>query len=157
MSEASNHAVIIDNRPGAGGNVGAEVVARATPDGYTILNISLAHAINATLYPKLAYSVVNDFTPFVYTASSSLLVGVHAALPVKRRRRRRRHSATVRYVPARRGRALGKGREGDRHPRRVKRAGTACKVEAASRRLGCAARASTATKRSRGYRREQTT
>ena len=50
--------VIVDNRPGGGANIGAEAIARAAPDGYTIGNISATHTINATLYPKLGYDVL---------------------------------------------------------------------------------------------------
>lgn len=83
MSELMATPVIIDNRPGAGANIGAEAIARAAPDGYTIGNISATHAINATLYPKLTYDVLKDFTPIVKAAEIPLLVAAHPVLPVK--------------------------------------------------------------------------
>jgi tripartite-type tricarboxylate transporter receptor subunit TctC len=83
MSELMATPVIIDNRPGAGANIGAEAIARAAPDGYTIGNISATHAINATLYPKLTYDVLKDFTPIVKVAEIPLLVAAHPVLPVK--------------------------------------------------------------------------
>ena len=57
MSEAWGQSVIVDNRPGAGGNLGSELVAKSNPDGYTLLNISTAQAISATLYSKLGYNL----------------------------------------------------------------------------------------------------
>src|SRR6476659_2281641 len=61
--------VVIDNRPGAGGNIGAEVIARATPDGYTIGQIATTHAVNATLYKTLGYDLVRDLTGITQLAS----------------------------------------------------------------------------------------
>jgi len=61
--------VVIDNRPGAGGNIGAEVIARATPDGYTIGQIATTHAVNATLYRTLGYDLVRDLTGITQLAS----------------------------------------------------------------------------------------
>jgi tripartite-type tricarboxylate transporter receptor subunit TctC len=68
--------VLVENRPGAGGNLAAETVARATPDGYTLLVSFTSHTINATLYPKLPFDPVADFTPISKIATvPSLLVG----------------------------------------------------------------------------------
>lgn len=83
LSESLGQSVIVDNRPGAGGNVGAEIVARSTPDGYTILNISTAHTISQTLYAKLGYSLERDLTPVVWLGGSSLIMVVTPSLPVK--------------------------------------------------------------------------
>ncbi len=83
LTEALGQAVIVDNRAGAGGNLGAEIVARATPDGYTLLNISTAHAIAQTLYSKLNYSLERDLTPIVMLGSSPLVMTVHPGVAAK--------------------------------------------------------------------------
>jgi tripartite-type tricarboxylate transporter receptor subunit TctC len=83
LNEAWGQPVIVDNRPGAGGNTGAELVARSTPDGYTMLSISTAHAIGATLYQKLNYSLERDLTPVSILGSSPLITVVNAGVPVK--------------------------------------------------------------------------
>jgi tripartite-type tricarboxylate transporter receptor subunit TctC len=83
MSESMGQTVIVDNRPGGGANIGAEAIARAAPDGYTIGNISATHTINATLYPKLGYDVLRDYTPIVKVAEIPLLVASHPVLPAK--------------------------------------------------------------------------
>jgi tripartite-type tricarboxylate transporter receptor subunit TctC len=69
--------VIIENRGGAGGNLGAEVVARAAPDGYTLLLNASSHVINASLYEKLPYDPIKDFTPVSEVASYMLVLVVH--------------------------------------------------------------------------------
>jgi tripartite-type tricarboxylate transporter receptor subunit TctC len=83
MSEILGQPVIVDNRPGAGGNVGAELVARSTPDGHTMLSISTAHAIAQSLYGKLKYSLEKDLTPVAQLGSAPLITVVHPSLPVK--------------------------------------------------------------------------
>jgi tripartite-type tricarboxylate transporter receptor subunit TctC len=83
LSEAWAQPVIVDNRPGAGGNVGAEMVARSSPDGYTMLSISTAHAIAQTLYGKLGYSLERDLTPVSILGSAPLMTVVHPSVPVK--------------------------------------------------------------------------
>lgn len=75
--------VVIDNRPGAGGNIGAEVAARANPDGYTVLLGDAAHANAVSLYRKLSYDFVKDFAPVTLAAITPLVVVVHPSLPVK--------------------------------------------------------------------------
>ena len=68
--------VLVENRPGAGGNLAADAVAKSTPDGYTLLVSFTSHTINATLYPKLPFDPVADFTPISMIATvPSLLVG----------------------------------------------------------------------------------
>ncbi len=83
LNEAWGQPVIVDNRPGAGGNTGAELVARSTPDGYTMLSISTAHAIGQTLYQKLGYSLERDLVPVSILGSSPLITVVNAGVPVK--------------------------------------------------------------------------
>jgi tripartite-type tricarboxylate transporter receptor subunit TctC len=83
MSEAWGQSVIVDNRPGAGGNLGSELVAKSNPDGYTLLNISTAQAISATLYSKLGYSLERDLTPVALLGSSPLIVGIHPGVSAR--------------------------------------------------------------------------
>lgn len=75
--------VIVENRGGAGGNIGAEVVARAAPDGYTLLLNASSHVINASLYEKLPYDPIKDFTPVSEIASYMLVLVVHPSVPAK--------------------------------------------------------------------------
>lgn len=77
LAEATGQPVIIDNRPGAGGNLGTELVAKSSPDGYTLLNISTAQAISATLYSKLGYNLERDLAPVALLGSSPLIIGIH--------------------------------------------------------------------------------
>lgn len=83
LAEAWGQPVIVDNRPGAGANVGANLVAKSQPDGYTILNASLGHAINVTFYEKLDYDLRKDLAPVSYLASAPLIVCVTNTLPIK--------------------------------------------------------------------------
>src|SRR5438067_10243422 len=74
MSEAPGHPLVIDNRPGAGGNVAADFVAKAPPDGYTVLITTHGHAISPGLYKKLPYDAVTAFAPITQIASSFLVL-----------------------------------------------------------------------------------
>ncbi len=83
LNEAWGQPVIVDNRPGAGGNLGADLVAKSTPDGYTIMNISTAHTISQTLYTRLNYNLERDLTPVVALGISPLIMVVNAGIPAK--------------------------------------------------------------------------
>lgn len=83
-TEAWNQPVIVDNRPGANGNIGTEFAARAPADGYTLLMATAGtHGINPGLYPKLPYDAVKDFVPITLVATVPNIVVVNNALPVK--------------------------------------------------------------------------
>ncbi|MBI4204306.1 MAG: tripartite tricarboxylate transporter substrate binding protein [Betaproteobacteria bacterium] len=83
LNEAWGQPVVVDNRPGAGGNLAAELVAKTTPDGYTFMNISTAHTIAQTLYTKLNYSLARDLTPVVVLGSAPLIMVVNPGIPAK--------------------------------------------------------------------------
>lgn len=75
--------VIVDNRPGAGGNIGADLVAKAVPDGYTVVMGALStHAINPTLYPAMPYDAVKDFAPITMVAVTPNVLVVRADSPI---------------------------------------------------------------------------
>ena len=75
--------VIVENRPGAGTVIGSDIVAKAPPDGHTILMAVTAHAVNATLVKKLPYDTVKDFAPIVLIATAPNILAVNPAVPVK--------------------------------------------------------------------------
>jgi tripartite-type tricarboxylate transporter receptor subunit TctC len=76
--------VVVDNRGGAGGNIGAELVAKSAPDGYTVMIGHVGtHAINATLYPRIPFDPVRDFTPITLVATLPLALVVNQAVPAK--------------------------------------------------------------------------
>lgn len=74
--------VLVDNRAGAAGNVGSEVVAKSAPDGYTVLLAASSHVTNAALYAKLAYDPIRDFMPISQVAYYPLVLVTHPSLPV---------------------------------------------------------------------------
>ena len=82
VSESVKQPVIVDNKPGAGGNIGAEIVAKSPPDGYTIVMGALAtHAINPTLYKSIPYDPIRDFTPITQVAATPNILVVHPSVP----------------------------------------------------------------------------
>jgi tripartite-type tricarboxylate transporter receptor subunit TctC len=83
LSERLGQTFVIENRPGAGGNVAAEAVVRATPDGYTLLSVSSPNAINATLYSNLNFNFIRDIAPVASIMRVPLVVEVNPSVPVK--------------------------------------------------------------------------
>jgi len=83
LSETWGQQVIVDNRPGAGGNIGSELVAKSPPDGYTLLMGTVGtHAINPSLYAKMPYDHVKDFMPVILVAGVPNVLVVNTSLPV---------------------------------------------------------------------------
>ena len=83
LSEAIGQSVIVENKPGAGGNVATQQVKRAAPDGYALLLTSVAYAVNPTLYPNAGYDPFNDFIPVILGPSTPNIITVHPAVPAK--------------------------------------------------------------------------
>jgi tripartite-type tricarboxylate transporter receptor subunit TctC len=83
LLEAWGRQVVVDNRAGANGIIGTEIVAHAPPDGYTLLFVSSPHSINPSLYPKLPYDTLRDFAPVSMVATSPYVLVVHPSLPAR--------------------------------------------------------------------------
>jgi tripartite-type tricarboxylate transporter receptor subunit TctC len=83
MSASLGSTIVVDNRPGAGANIGAEIAAKAPADGNTLFLANVSHATSATLYDKLGYDLVRDFAPVSLLGSGSYFLVTHPSLPVK--------------------------------------------------------------------------
>jgi tripartite-type tricarboxylate transporter receptor subunit TctC len=83
LSEAWGQQLYVENMPGAGGNLGVEIGARAAPDGYTIVVVSTGFIINPSMYSKIGYDPVKDFAPISLVAASPNVVTVHPSVPAK--------------------------------------------------------------------------
>jgi tripartite-type tricarboxylate transporter receptor subunit TctC len=83
LSERLGQSFVIDNRTGAGGNIGTEAALKAVPDGYTLLQIGPSHAINATLYDKLNFDFLRDVAPIASTVTQPQVMVVHPSVPAR--------------------------------------------------------------------------
>ena len=83
LTEVLGQQVVVENRPGANGNIAGEAVARAPADGYTILMIAVSHSVNVSLYRKMSYDPIKDFSAVIAVGSVPLILSVHPSLPVK--------------------------------------------------------------------------
>src|SRR6266496_5225626 len=83
LSEMWSQPVVVDNRPGAGGTIGAAIVAKAASDGYTLLVVSTGHVVNPVLYPDLTYDTIKDFAGVAPLASLPSVLAVSPSLGYK--------------------------------------------------------------------------
>ena len=83
MSKTIGQNIVIDNRPGASGMIGSEMVTKATPDGYTLLANASIHVINPSVYPDMRFDAIKDFTPITQLAQVPLVLVVPANSPIK--------------------------------------------------------------------------
>ena len=77
LSDLWKQQVFVENRPGAGGSIGAEVVHKSAPDGYTLLLATNTHIINHVVYPKLSFNFINDFTPIAIVTNGPMVIAVN--------------------------------------------------------------------------------
>jgi tripartite-type tricarboxylate transporter receptor subunit TctC len=84
LTQAWGQPVVVENKPGAGGNIGADFVAKSPPDGYTVVMGALStHAVNPNLYPTMPYDAIKDFAPITLVAITPNVLVVHPSLPVR--------------------------------------------------------------------------
>jgi len=83
MSESLGRQIVIDNRAGAAGNIGSELAAKAPPDGYTVMVISIANAVSMSLFGNPGYDTIRDFAPLSWLVSGSFMLTVHPSVPAK--------------------------------------------------------------------------
>lgn len=83
LSERVGQQFVMDNRPGASGNIALEILAKSPPDGYTLMVTTPTVTVNPALYSKPGYDAVNDFAPAALMASTVYVLVVHSSLPVK--------------------------------------------------------------------------
>ncbi len=87
LSSSLGQQFLVDNRPGAGGTIGTDVVAKSAPDGYTLkFGSTSSLAVSVNLYPKLPFDVLRDLTPVTQVATASFVLAMHPSLPVKNMR-----------------------------------------------------------------------
>jgi tripartite-type tricarboxylate transporter receptor subunit TctC len=83
LAQHFNRQFVVDNRTGAGSNLGPEFVAKSPADGYTLLQMTISHAVNVTLYKSLAYDLLRDFAPVTQLVTDPAVLVVHPSLPVR--------------------------------------------------------------------------
>ena len=107
LTESLKQPVVVDNKPGANANLGADIVAKASADGYTWLAVTLTHAVNPALFPALPYSLDKNLTAVAHLATSPLVLVVNANTPVKNLRE---------FLERAQGRSLSGGSSGNGTP-----------------------------------------
>ncbi|MBV8836033.1 MAG: tripartite tricarboxylate transporter substrate binding protein, partial [Alphaproteobacteria bacterium] len=83
MRQTVGQPFVVDNRAGAGANLGAEIAAKSPPDGYSVFMATPAHTINASFYSGLSYDLLRDFAPITLVTTGQYMIVVHPALPVR--------------------------------------------------------------------------
>ena len=83
LSDTFGQNVVVDNRPGASGNIAADILAKAAPDGYTLLMTVAAHAVNASLYARLPYDPIKDFSPVSLAAAAPIIITAHPTVAAR--------------------------------------------------------------------------